>query len=302
MRVGISGITGLVGSALARSLRRDDQEVVGFARNPDQVGDRAHEARPADWAHADLSGLDALVHLAGEPVMGPWTRAKKDRIRSSRGAATRALVDRIEALPPASRPRVLVCASAVGYYGDRRNELLTEESGPGEGFLAEVCREWEAAAAGAERLGLRVVRARIGVVLAAEGGPAQVLGTVFRTGLGGPLGDGKQWVSWIDLEDTVNALRFLLEEPGARGAVNVVSPRPVRNREMAALLGSLLRRPACLPVPAFALRFLLRGLSEMLLFSQQVVPAKLRDAGFTWRRASMRESLAQALGVGGERR
>lgn len=292
-RIGITGITGLLGSSLAGELRRRGRKVVGFSRNVRPLT-MADEVRP--FQEMDFRGLDAVVHLAGEPIVGWWNASKKERIRTSRVEGTRAVVRALAALGDGERPAALVCASAIGYYGDRGDELLTEEAPAGTGFLAGVVREWEAEALRAEELGLRVVRGRIGVVLAAEGGAAQAWKRMFELGLGGRLGNGRQWVSWVGLPDVAAMLADASEAPDLRGAVNLVGPSPVRNTDLTRIIARVLGRPALLPAPAFALRLALGGMDEMLLHSQRVEPAVFQRRGFAWRQPEIEATLRKAFG------
>jgi uncharacterized protein (TIGR01777 family) len=242
-----------------------------------------------------LEGLDAVVHLAGENVAGRWTRAKKARIRDSRVRGTRLLA---EALARSRRPpKVLACASAVAYYGDRGEEVLRESSPPGRGFLAEVCRAWESATAPAAERGIRVVNLRFGLVLSRAGGALGRMLPVFRVGLGGRLGDGRQYWSWVALDDCVAAIGHALASQGLAGGVNVVAPHPVTNAELTAALGGVLSRPAPLAVPAFAARLAFGEMArEVLLASARVEPARLLAGGFRFRFGRVRPALEHVLG------
>jgi len=292
MRVGITGISGLIGSALAKQLRAGGVEVVGYSRSKRSL-DFADEMRP--YPELDLRGVDVMVHLAGESVLGFWTEEKKQRILSSRVDGTRAVVDAMRKLDEAERPRGLVCASAIGYYGDRGDELLTETSEPGEGYLADVVRAWEAEAMRAEDDGVRVVRGRIGVVLAAGGGAAPLWKRVFGLGLGGKLGSGKQWVSWVGIRDLLAIFELAIRED-LEGAVNFVGPEPVRNEELTRVIGQVLHRPTLIPAPAMALRTALGEMSEMLLHSQRVEPGVLREHAFTWAEQDLQSAVRTAFG------
>jgi uncharacterized protein (TIGR01777 family) len=231
-------------------------------------------------AAAALDGTDAVVHLAGEPIFGGLpTRARRERMWTSRIDSTQSLVQRIAELPSSGRPRTLVCASAVGFYGDRGEEELTEDAASGAGFLADLCVAWEEAARRAEQLGLRVVRLRFGVVLSRAGGALPVLTRAFRLGLGGRIGSGQQWFSWVHLEDAVALGLRALEDARLGGPLNVVSPEPVRNADFTRALARALRRPALLPAPAFAVRLALRELSAELLGSRRVLPARAQALG-----------------------
>jgi hypothetical protein len=273
MRVVITGATGLVGHALTPHLTAMGHRVEGFSR-------------PSDWdpdagsiSTARLQGADAVIHLAGENIAsGRWTAARKNRILNSRTKGTRLLAEALAAME--QRPKVLVSASAVGFYGDRGNTVLDEDSESGAGFLPEVCREWERATAPAQARGIRVVNLRIGIVLSADGGALRKMLTPFRLGVAGPLGDGRQYMSWITLSDLCRAANHVLTTQSLTGPVNAVSPTPVTNREFTSALAKVLRRPAVLPAPRFALRLVLGELADALLASARVVPAKLLSTGF----------------------
>jgi len=299
--VAVTGASGLVGSALVTGLTSAGHRVVRVVRGAGAAsvaGQRLARWDPESGAlePSALAGADAVVHLAGESVAGGrWTEAKKRRIRSTRVDVTRRLA---EALPRLERPpRLLVSASAVGYYGDRGSEILREDSSPGPGFLAEVCREWEAATDPAARAGIRVVRLRIGMVLSRRGGALGAMLTPFRLGAGGPVGSGAQWVSWIAIDDLVGAILHALATESLAGPVNAVAPEPVTNRELARTLGRVLRRPALLPLPAVAARLLFGQMAdELLLASARVEPARLRATGFTFRHARLEDALRHELG------
>jgi uncharacterized protein (TIGR01777 family) len=239
-----------------------------------------------------LRDAEAVIHLAGEPVAQRWTAEAKRRIRESRIEGTRNLVQAMAKLPRA--PQALICASAVGYYGSRGDETLTEQSAPGAGFLPEVCTAWESAAAGAEPLGIRVVSLRTGVVLARHGGALARMLPPFRMGVGGRLGSGRQWMSWIHLEDLCEMYCFAAEQP-VRGALNGVAPQPVTNADFTRVLGSVLHRPAVFPVPPIALRLLFGEMSEVLLASQRILPKAAGEAGFRFRFSQLDAALADAL-------
>lgn len=245
---------------------------------------------------AALEGVAAAVHLAGEPIAeGRWNDAKKLRIQRSRTRGTRLLAEALARLP--TPPEVLVSASAVGIYGDRGDELLDEDSPLGSGFLAEVGKAWEAATAPAAGAGIRVVHLRMGIVLARHGGALAKMLPAFRLGGGGPLGSGRQWMSWIALEDAVSAILESLGNSRIHGPVNAVAPEPVRNTDFAGTLGRVLNRPALLPVPAFGLRLLFGEMAdEALLASQRVVPSRLRAHGFTFRHPTLEPALRTILG------
>ncbi len=271
MRVGITGASGLIGNAIAAAASAAGHRVVAYSRSPDRPIAHADEIRKyAASGELDLSGLDAIIHLAGESILGRWTEGKRKRIYDSRIASTRgiaAAMGRMDAPPP-----VFLCGSATGYYGDRGDEALTEEASGGEGFLAEVCRDWEAAAREAPG-SVRVVHLRIAVVLARQGGTAQLMGRAFKLGLGGRLGDGCQYLPWIHIDDLAGLALRGLEDGGTSGAVNAAAPEAVTNREFTAAVGRALHRPTVFPVPAAVLKLVGAEASTMVLHSQRVVPA-----------------------------
>jgi uncharacterized protein (TIGR01777 family) len=245
-------------------------------------------------APASALAGDAVIHLAGEPVSQRWTPEVKRRIRDSRVLGTARLIEGIRASE--KKPRVLVSASAVGYYGDRGDEELTEESGAGKTFLAAISKEWEEAALKARELGLRVVLVRIGIVLGAGGGALEKMLPPFRAGVGGRLGSGEQWMPWIHLDDMVNLFQRALEDEAMSGAVNGTAPNPVRNAEFTATLGRALRRPALLPVPRLAVRLLYGEMSEILFHSQRVIPRAALKAGFEFRHPELFAALKSIVG------
>jgi uncharacterized protein (TIGR01777 family) len=294
-----TGASGLVGSRLVPELIRRFGRVRTLSRSPRRDTEAVvhHAWDGIDPGLDPLRGATAVVHLSGEPIFGGLpTRARRSRIRSSRVDSTRKIVERIGQLEPESRPVTLICASAVGYYGDRGEVELDEDAAPGEGFLAEVCREWEAAAAGAESHGVRVVRVRIGVVLSRAGGALPLIRLPFSLGLGGRLGDGRQFFPWIHLDDLVAVLLWALEESSISGSVNAVAPEAVRNETLTRELGRVLGRPTLLPVPGFALRAVLGELAGELLGSRRVVPRRLEAAGFRFRFPALAAALEAELG------
>lgn len=284
MRIGILGATGFVGSRLAELAEAAGHEVVRFSRSG-RPGFRASGGVP------DLSGLDAVVNLAGESVLGIWTRAKKERIRSSRVDGTRRIV---EALRRPGAPKVFVSASAIGFYGDTGERLVDESAPAGEGFLAKTCVEWEAEVARGAELGVRTVSVRIGFVLG-EGGAMRLIRPIFRAGLGGKLGSGRQWMSCIHVDDVAGLLLWTLERTDISGAVNAVVPEPVRNDEFTKAVACSLRRPAIFPAPAFALRMALGEMSSLLLDSSRVAPAVAVSKGYSFRFPDVAAAL-QSLG------
>jgi hypothetical protein len=302
-RVLVTGATGLVGGRLVPALLDAGLGVRAVTRAPGRASGRLDpRAEVAVWdgrglAGGALDGVAGVVHLAGEPIFGgPLTAARRLRIRESRVESTRRLVDAIAERPAAARPEVLVCASAVGIYGSRGDEPLDESAPPGAGFLADVCQAWEAEAARVEAAGVRRVSLRIGIVLAREGGALPLMATPFRLGLGGPLGDGRQWFPWIHVADFVALVERALRDPKLRGPVNAVAPAPVRNEELTRALAARLHRPAFLRVPAFALRLALGDLAGELLGSRRAVPRAAQATGFAFRYASLESALAAELG------
>lgn len=297
MKILVSGSHGLVGKALIHSLTTDSHEVLKLVRRARAVGEPEIEWHPnqgqIDAEH--LEGLDVVVHLAGESIAsGRWTESKKRAIRESRVKGTSLLS---EALARLSRPpSVFLCASAIGFYGDRGDELLTEESAPGEDFLSSVCVEWENATKPAIEKGIRTIHTRFGIILDANGGALAQMLTPFRMGIGGRLGNGKQWMSWIALEDVVNGLKFLIAHKSAHGAVNFVAPNPVTNAEFTKTLGRVLSRPTLFPVPAFGARLAFGELADaLLLSSQRVEPSVLEDKGFLFSWPTLEPALRHVL-------
>lgn len=294
MHVLISGSTGLIGSALVRSLRADGHAITRLSRAGGGADVVQWDPVAGAFDAADVPACDAVVHLAGESVVGRWSAAKKAAIRDSRVRGTRLLCEALARLE--TRPRVLVCASAVGLYGDRGSEILTEGSPAGRGFLADVVREWEAAARPAVEAGIRVVLLRFGVVLSKAGGALAKMLTPFRMGLGGKIGSGRQYVSWVSLDDTVRAIRFALDTQSLSGPVNVAAPNAVTNADFARALARRLGRPSFVPTPAFAVRAALgEAADELLLASTRVQPARLLEAGFSFRHPAIEEALDAAL-------
>ena len=296
MKVLVSGSSGLIGSALVGAWANAGHEAVRLVRRGTGLDGAEVGWDPATGRidAAALEGLDAVVHLAGESIAGRWTPRKKSAIRGSRVDGTRLLCETLAGLD--APPDLLVCASAVGFYGNRGDERLTEESGPGDGFLADVCREWEAATRPAEERGIRVVSLRLGMVLSRRGGALAQMLLPFRLGLGGPVGSGRQWWSWIALDDVVAAVDHVLATPGLRGPVNLVSPEPVTNREFARALGRVLRRPAFLPMPAFAARLALGEMADAaILASVRATPLRLLESGFAFAHPSLEPALQHIL-------
>jgi uncharacterized protein (TIGR01777 family) len=290
----VTGASGLIGSALVRRAR-SDHEVLRLTRSePREAGVFRWDPDAGEISAGALQGVDAIVHLAGETVAGRWTAAKKRRIRDSRVLGTRLIAAQAARRDP--RPRVLVCASAVGYYGDRGDQELTETDPPGDGFLAGVVREWERAAEPARSAGIRVVHLRFGIVQSREGGALRAQLPLFRFGLGGRVGSGRQYVSWVAIDDVVGAIEHALAHEDLEGAVNVTAPEPVTNATYARTLGRVLRRPAILPAPAPALKLVLGEFASELLTGQRVLPQRLLADGFAFRHPDLESALRDVLG------
>src|SRR5579872_630933 len=299
MRIAISGASGLIGSALRAHLINAGHEISVLVR-----GERPEKSTIPWNAYANaeeqpcdprkLDGVEAFIHLSGENVAaGRWTAAQKQRLRDSRLITTRNLVRVMQQVKPL--PRALLCASAIGFYGERGDEILTEESSLGAGFLPELCNAWEQEAQTANAFGVRVVNLRFGLVLSRAGGPLAKMLTPFKLGLGGRLASGKQYMSWIAIEDAVRAGEYLLTTESLRGPVNMTAPEPVSNREFTRTLAATLHRPAIFPVPGIALKLLLGDMAEALLASARVVPSKLSAAGFEFRYPRLQAALEEIL-------
>lgn len=297
MKILISGSHGLVGKALERSLTGDGNEVVRLVRRDLSFGAPEVEWHPETGRldATQLEGIGAVVHLAGESIAsGRWTDEKKRAIVESRVKGTSLLSQTLAGMP--RPPSVFVSASAIGYYGDRGDELLAETSAPGDDFLSSVCVQWEAAAKPAVEKGIRTVFARFGIILDAHGGALAKMLPPFRFGIGGKVGDGKQWMSWITLADVVNGIKFVIADQTVSGPVNFVAPRPVRNEEFTKTLGRVLSRPTFLPMPAFAARLALGEMAdELLLSGQRVTPAVLEDKGFLFSWPTLEPALRHIL-------
>ncbi|MFZ4764276.1 MAG: TIGR01777 family oxidoreductase [Roseimicrobium sp.] len=296
MRIGITGATGFIGSALAKAATERGHGIVVFTRNMDVAIPWAKEVRPileeGDNA-IDPVDLDALVHLAGENVMGYWTPAKKRRIRSSRVTLTRRIVESLKNCH--DRPRTFICASGTGAYGHRGDEWLTESSARGKGFLADVCAEWEGAACRALPLGVRVVLLRTGMVLGRDGGAWPLLQRIFSHGLGSRLGNGRQWVPWIHLEDEVGIILEALENPAFNGPVNLAAPHPATNADLTRLIAELLNKPTFLPVPSFMLRMVMGELGHIVLDSARVKPQAALEHGYKFKYPELDHALAMCV-------
>jgi len=286
-RVVVTGATGTIGGALSAALLWEGDQVGVLARAPERARARLGERveghawdRPAEAPPplASLADADAVVHLLGEPIAQRWSEEVKTRVRDSRVLATRQLVDALSDLPDESRPATLVSQSATGFYGPSDDRELDEEAPAGSDFLADVVRAWEHEARAAEPL-MRVVTTRTGVVLSPHGGALGKMLPFFRAGVGGPVGDGRQVISWIHLDDVVEALRFCLRQPDARGPINLTAPAPASNAEFSAALGRALHRPAVVPVPPFALRLLYGEMGQIVTTGQRAIPRRLLELG-----------------------
>lgn len=294
MRYLITGGSGFIGTALCRALAETGAELTVLTRDPARARPRLPEGvrLVTDLARAD--GADVAINLAGENLaQGRWSEARKRLLRDSRIATTRALCAWIERQSP--RPRVLVSASAIGYYGARGDEPLDENAAPGEDYAARLCRDWEAEALRAEPFGLRVCRLRLGVVLDRDGGALARMLPAFRWGLGGPIASGRQWLSWIHRSDVVALIRWCVDRPTARGAYNATAPHPVTNAEFARALGRALQRPAFLRMPAIALKLLLGEMAQLLITGQRVLPARLLAEGFAFSFPELSDALVASL-------
>jgi uncharacterized protein (TIGR01777 family) len=302
-RIAITGATGTIGTALATACARDGIAVAALVRDTVRAAERLPAATLHAWdatkgppPEAAFEGVDVVVNLIGEPIDARWTDARKKRLRDSRVVATRALVDSLRGL--ARPPRLLISASGVAYYGNRGDQILTENSDVGQGFLAELARDWEAEAMKASALGTRVVLLRNGVVLTTAGGILRRLLPPFRLGLGGKLGSGAQWLPWIHMQDEIGLIRHVMNDEGASGPLNAVAPEPVTNAEFVRALGEVLSRPTVMKAPAFALRLAFGGemVDEALLGSQRVMPVRTLETGYNFRHPLLRAALSDLLG------
>jgi uncharacterized protein len=296
MNILVTGASGMVGTALVSSLTSSNHEVTRLVRRQPNPGEKAARWDPmaGTLEVSALEGVDAVVHLAGENIAERWTAAKKARIRDSRVKGTQLLCETLARL--SSPPKVLVSVSAIGYYGDRGEETLTEDSPPGRGFLPEVCRAWEAATEPARQHGIRVARLRLGVVLSATGGALAKMLPPFRLGLGGVLGSGRQYMSWIALDDVVGTIQHALVTDALQGPTNAAAPRAVTNQEFTKTLGKVLGRPTAIPLPAFAARLMFGEMAdELLLASARVQPTKLLASGYPFRYPELEDALRHVL-------
>jgi uncharacterized protein len=292
-RILVSGVSGPIGKALLPELRKRGRIVRlvrGTVTGNDQISWNPAQALPPQ----QVEGFDIVIHLAGETIVGRWNAAKKARIRDTRVQGTKTLVESLT--KTAHPPRVFICASAIGYYGDRGDELLREESAPGSDFLAQVCREWETATQPATNAGIRTVNTRFGVILSRDGGALPKMPPPFRMGVGGRIGTGRQWMSWIHIADVVGAIEHALDNPSVSGAVNVVGPNPAMNAEFTRTLARALHRPAIFPMPAFAARLAFGEMADaLLLASQRVEAAKLTANGYRFQFEDLSAALAALL-------
>lgn len=296
MKILITGASGLIGQALQKSFAEKDYEMLLASRK--EPSDAQHIQWSIEDGFADpekLEGIDAVVHLAGESVSGlRWTEDKKKAIRDSRVLGTRNVVDAISKLK--QKPKVFVAASAIGFYGERGDEELTESSAIGDNFLAGVSKEWEAESRRAEDAGIRTVLLRTGIVLSKDGGALGAMLTPFKLGVGGVVGSGKQWMSWISMDDEIAVINFAIENENLRGAVNAVSPNPVTNQEFTKTLGEVLYRPTFLPLPEFAVSMVFGEMGDaLLLASTKVLPKRLEEAGFEFKYPALKPAIEHAL-------
>lgn len=298
MKILIGGSHGLVGTALIKSLEAEGNEIFRLVRHaPTSKTEVEWSPDRYSIALARIEGFDAVVNLAGESIAeGRWTDEKKRRIRESRVKGTKLLGDALANLTVP--PKTFVCASAIGYYGNRGDELLTETSAPGDDFLAKVCADWEEATALATEKGIRVVNARFGVILDTNGGALKKMLPPFRMGVGGRIGSGKQWMSWIALDDVIGGIKFALANESVKGPVNFVSPNPVTNAEFTKTLGKVLSRPTIFPIPAFAIKLMFGEMGEALLLGgQRVAPARLAGGGFEFSYPQLEAALGHMLAI-----
>jgi uncharacterized protein (TIGR01777 family) len=298
MRILITGASGLIGKALQKSFEEKGYEMMLATRSEPKDGRHIQWNTDTGFADEDierLEGLDAVIHLAGEGIAGlRWTDEKKKAIRDSRVFGTRTMIEAFARLE--QKPKVFISGSALGFYGDRGDDEMTEASSAGTTFLAEVCKEWESESRRAEDLGIRTVLLRTGIVLSKDGGALATMLTPFKLGVGGVVGSGKQWMSWISLDDVVGIINYALENESVRGAVNVVSPNPVTNEEFTKTLGTVLYRPTFLPLPEFAVNLVFGEMGDALLIdSTKVIPKRMKDAGYEFKFTDLQTALENAV-------
>ena len=301
MKILMTGVTGLIGKALTQRLQREGHQVAGFSRSPDRAGklavDELHKWEPQTGPPppATFAGVDAVVHLAGEPIAeGRWSDERKKAIRDSRVLSTRNLVEGMRAVP--TKPSVFVSSSAVGIYGDRGEEVLDEAAAPAGDFLGKICQEWEAEAEGARALGIRTAVMRTGVVLSKDGGALAKMLPAFKMGVAGPLGSGRQWFPWIHIDDIVGLFHFALTNSAVAYPLNGTAPGVVTNAEFTKELGTVLHRPAFIPVPEFGLKLLFGEMAVVLTASQRAVPKAAQQAGYSFHYPELRPALENLLG------
>jgi uncharacterized protein (TIGR01777 family) len=297
MTIAITGGSGFIGRRLMKMLANGNHTIRVLSRHagtnlPPGVQLHVWDAMKGQPPEASLEGVDAIVHLAGEPIAQRWNDEVKQKIRDSRVIGTRNLVQALSTMR--QRPAVLVCGSAIGYYGSRGDELLTELSAPGKGFVAEICTAWEKEADLAESLGIRLVKLRTGVVLGANGGALAKMLPPFKAGMGGKMGSGDQWMSWVHLDDLVGLIQYAIEQP-VRGPINGTAPNPATNADFTKALAHALGRPAIVPMPAFTLKFMFGEMSELLLASQRVIPQAAEAARYTFRYPALEAALANIM-------
>jgi len=296
MKIAIAGASGLVGSALIPILQSEGNQITRLVRSSPKPGEIEWHPNQDAVNAASLEGFETIINLAGENIAGGrWTDDQKRKIRDSRVNGTHLLSEAMAKMNP--KPKAFICASATGIYGDRDDETLDEKSESGGGFLAGVCREWEKATEPASKAGVRVVNLRLGPILARDGGMLSKLLTPFKMGMGGKVGSGKQFISWVALDDAVSAIKLTIDDESIQGPINIVSPNPVRNEEFTKTLGHVLNRPTALAMPAFAARLAFGEMAdEMLLASQKVIPKRLASAGFQFRYPTLESAMRKYVG------
>ena len=297
MKVAVTGSSGLIGSSLVSFLSEKSVTVSKILRENTKDDDISWKPEDGDWDSAFTGGVDGIVHLAGENIAsGKWTRKKKEKIRNSRIEGTTRLCEHILKLP--TPPSVLVCASAIGYYGNRGVEFLNEGSSRGSGFLPDVCLGWEEAAESVSKAGIRVVNVRFGIVLSKDGGALAKMMTPFKIGMGGKIGSGTQYMSWVAMDDVTGAIYHTLTTDSLKGPVNVTAPNPVTNKEFTSTLGEVLKRPAVVPIPAFAAKLAFGEMAnDLLLASTKVAPKRLSDSGYKFQYPELENALKHVLDV-----
>ena len=297
MKVAVTGSSGLIGTSLVSFLSKKDIVVSKILRENPEDDDISWKPEDGDWNSAFTGGVDGIVHLAGESVAsGKWTRKKKEKIRNSRIEGTKRLCEHILKLP--TPPSVFVCASAIGYYGNRGVEFLNEGSPRGSGFLPDVCLGWEEATESVSKAGIRVVNVRFGIVLSKDGGALAKMITPFKIGMGGKIGSGTQYMSWIAMDDVTSAIYHTLITESLKGPVNVTAPNPVTNKEFTNTLGEVLKRPAVVPIPAFAAKLAFGEMAnDLLLASTKVAPKRLSDSGYEFQYPKLEPALKHVLGT-----